>query len=414
MLGSGVFVALGLAAGLASPGHGALGVLGAVGIAGCLALCNGLSAAQLAGVYPVSGGTYEYAHQVGWPAAGAAAGTLFLVAKSASAATAALGLSGYVVETFDTPQLVMPGALAIVIMALVVTLEGVRRSNRVNAALVAITLTGLMAWVLAWLTLGTVAPQPTYGLAPPAPPTARQGLEAAALLFVAFTGYGRIATLGEEVHAPRRTLPRAVVLTVGLCMAVYAAVAVTAVHAVGGQNFAALSQTGHGPLQAVAAAAGLPGWVSHGLAVAAVAALFGVVLNLLLGLSRVVLAMGRRGHLPRRFAAIDAQGSSPAAAVMLCALIVAGLVAWGSIRGAWSLSAVTVLLYYGLTNAAALQIAASQRFVPRGVSWLGLVGCLGLAAFVQWRYAAAACVVIVLALMAHRATARARGQRPAV
>ena len=94
MLGSGVFVALGLAAGLASPGYGAAGVLGAVGLAGLLALCNGLSSAQLAGVYPVSGGTYEYAHRVGWPAAGAAAGVLFLVAKSASAATAALGSGG--------------------------------------------------------------------------------------------------------------------------------------------------------------------------------------------------------------------------------------------------------------------------------------------------------------------------------
>ena len=99
MLGSGVFVALGLAAGLASPGHGIAGVLSALAAAGLLALCNGLSAAQLAGVYPVSGGTYEYAHRVGWPAAGAAAGTLFLLAKSASAATAALGLAGYALET---------------------------------------------------------------------------------------------------------------------------------------------------------------------------------------------------------------------------------------------------------------------------------------------------------------------------
>lgn len=414
MLGSGVFVTLGLAAGLASPGHGALGVLGAVALAGLLALCNGLSAAQLAGVYPVSGGTYEYAHQVGWPAAGAAAGTLFLVAKSASAATAALGLSGYVVETFDTPQLVVPGALAIVIMALVVTLEGVRRSNRVNAAVVGITLAGLLAWIMAWFTLGSVAAPPAGALTPAAPSTAKQGFEAAALLFVAFTGYGRVATLGEEVHHPRRTVPRAVLLTVGVCMLVYAAVAVAAVHAVSGQTFAAFSQAGRGPLQAVAAAAGLPNWISLSLAVAAVAALFGVVLNLLLGLSRVALAMGRRGHLPRRFAAIDASGNSPAAAVMLCALIVAGFTAWGSIRGAWSLSAVTVLLYYGLTNAAALRIPASQRYIPRGVSWLGLTGCLGLSAFVQWRYAATACVVIALALVVHGLTARSRTQRPAV
>lgn len=419
MLGSGVFVALGLAAGLASPGHGVVGVLGAVGLAGLLALCNGLSAAQLAGAYAVSGGTYEYAHRVGWPAAGAAAGTLFLVAKSASAATAALGLAGYVLETVDAPGLVVPGAVAVVVMALVVTLEGVRRSNRVNAVLVSVTLAGLLTLVVALgvTSLGAGAALPPAGpsvaadLPAPGSLDPRRWFEAAALLFVAFTGYGRVATLSEEVRSPRRTIPRAVVVTVVVCLLVYASVAAAAVHAVGGHAFAEFSKTGRGPLQAVAAATGLPGWIGTAVAVSAVAALFGVVLNLLLGLSRVVLAMGRRGHLPARFAALDAAGSSPAAAVVLVAAVVGGLAAWGSVRGAWSLSAVTVLLYYGVTNAAALRVSAGDRFIPQAVSWLGLAGCLGLAAFVQWRFAAVAGAVIGLALVAHAATARARAQR---
>jgi len=419
MLGSGVFVALGLAAGLASPGHGVVGVLSAVGLAGLLALCNGLSAAQLAGAYAVSGGTYEYAHRVGWPAAGVAAGSLFLVAKSASAATAALGLAGYVLETVDAPELVVPGAVAVVVMALVVTLEGVRRSNRVNAVLVSVTLLGLLTLVVA---LGMASPGAGTTASPaglpiaadlPAPGSSdpRRWLEAAALLFVAFTGYGRVATLSEEVRSPRHTVPRAVVVTILVCLLVYAAVAAAAVHAIGGHAFAGFSRSGRGPLQAVAAEAGLPRWIGTAVAAAATAALFGVVLNLLLGMSRVVLAMARRGHLPRRFAAIDATGSSPAAAVVLVAGAVAGLSAWGSIRGAWSLSAVTVLLYYGVTNASALRVAARDRIIPRAVSWLGLAGCLGLAAFVQWRFAAVAGGVIGLAMMGHVLTARARAQR---
>ena len=411
MLGSGVFVALGLAAGLASPGHRITGVLSALAAAGLLALCNGLSAAQLAGAYPVSGGTYEYAHRVGWPAAGAAAGTLFLLAKSASAATAALGLAGYVLETVDLPQLVVPGAIAIVVMALVVTLEGVRRSNRANAVLVAVTLAGLLVLVIGLATGENVPATPAHTLAP-ATTDPRRWCEAAALLFVAFTGYGRVATLGEEVRAPRRTVPRAVIVTVATCVVVYAAVSAAVVHAVGGDAFANLSRAGRGPLQAVAAAAGLPHWVGIAVAIAAVAALFGVVLNLLLGLSRVVLAMGRRGHLPQRFAGLDAAGSSPAAALLLVAGVVGALAAWGSVRGAWSLSAAAVLLYYGVTNAAALRVPKSERFIPRAVSWLGLAGCLGLAAFVQWRYAVVAGVVVGLALVWHIVSKADRARQP--
>ena len=231
---------------------------------------------------------------------------------------------------------------------------------------------------------------------------------------MAFTGYGRVATLGEEVKNPRRTVPRAVAITVAACLLIYAAVGFAVVSTVGGQVFAEFSRTGRGPLQAVADAAGLPAWVGFAVAAAAVTALFGVVLNLLLGLSRVVLAMGRRGHLPRRFAALDAAGGSPAAAVLLVAAVVAGLTAWGSIRGAWSLSAVTVLLYYGLTNAAALRIEARQRFVPRIISWLGLAGCGGLAGFIAWRYAAVAGAIIVLALLGHVFTAPARARRTEV
>ncbi|MEE9405494.1 MAG: APC family permease, partial [Algisphaera sp.] len=328
MLGSGVFVALGLAAGLASPGHNIMGILMAISAAGLLALCNGLSAAQLAGVFPASGGTYEYAHKVGWPAAGAAAGTLFLVAKSASAATAALGLAGYLLEYFNAPQLAVPGALAMIAMAAVITLEGIRRSNRANTVLVGITLAGLALFVFAILRENSQTIT-SNGVTSPPSTSVSNGLKATALLFVAFTGYGRVATLGEEVQNPRQTVPKAVVITVLLCLVIYTGVAIAAIGAVGGETFAQFSRTGRGPLEAVAAAIQLSPAVGVGTAIAAIAALFGVILNLLLGLSRVLLAMGRRGHLPKRFAQIDASGQSPVAAVLLATGLVAGLAAMG-------------------------------------------------------------------------------------
>ena len=431
MVGTGVFVSLGLSAGLVGPW-----VWLAVLIAGGLALCNGLSSAQLAAAHPVAGGTYEYAHRVGWPTAGLVAGTLFLLAKSASAATAALGLAGYVLLRFGQTvgdPLSIAGGLAAVAMLTVVVLEGLRRTNAVNAAVVSVTFLGLaafVAWGLTDLRADHLDPG-RWVAAPPAVTATDSGTPtsvprthqvsedralgpgtagtfpiaalpgAAALVFVAFTGYGRIATLGEEVLEPRRTIPRAIVTTVVVCVVTYVAVAVVAVGVVGAGGFAAASEAG-APLESLAVARGWPRPVAWLITAAALTAMAGVILNLLLGLSRVALAMGRRGHLPRLFARVDASGQTPAPAVLLVAGVVAVLVGLGSIRAAWSFSAVTVLLYYAITNAAALKLPRAERLYPRAVSWLGLAGCVGLAAFVEPTYWIAASVAVVGALLWQR------------
>ena len=412
MVGAGVFVSLGLGAGLVGPA-----VLAAIVLAGGLAMCNGLSSAQLAAAHPVAGGTYEYAHRVGWPALGAVAGAMFLVAKSASCATAALGLAGYVLHRFDASGLAIPGALAVVVILMVAVLEGIRRTNAVNTAVVAVTLVGLAVFVA-----GGIGGVDTANFSPWMyalggdlivynHATWPDFVYATALMFVAYTGYGRIATLGEEVENPRKTIPKAIVATVLVCVAVYTAVAAVAVGLVGAEAFAALSWDG-ADLEAVAQYAGLPGPVRWAVTIAAVTAMLGVILNLLLGLSRVALAMSRRGHLPAVFKKIDDAGTTPGPAVVLSAAIVMGLVCLGSIRAAWSLSAVTVLIYYGITNACALKLPPPSRLYPRAFSWLGLVGCLGLSVFVEpvyWAWAGG----LIAATAAWHAATRKKQNTPA-
>ncbi|MEM7627007.1 MAG: APC family permease [Planctomycetota bacterium] len=422
MVGAGVFVSLGLGAGLVGPM-----VIGAIVLAGLLAMCNGLSSAQLAAAYPVAGGTYEYAHRVGWPGLGAVAGAMFLVAKSASAATAALGLAGYVLYRFEAPGMLVPGALAVIVMLTVVVLEGIRRTNTVNTAVVSATLAGLAIFV--FVGLGDVQseylkfsewikphPIPAPGDSTEARWPATPGdwhwpdfLFATALMFVAYTGYGRIATLGEEVHHPRRTIPIAIVVTVLACVLVYTTVAAVGVGMAGAHRFARASEGG-APLEVIALQVGFPGWATWAVTIAAVTAMLGVILNLILGLSRVALAMGRRGHLPKRFAKVDATGTTPGPAVLLVAAIVAGLVCVGSIKTAWSLSAVTVLIYYGITNAAALRLPPEHRLYPRVLSWAGLIGCLGLSVFVESIYWAFAGGLIALAWGGHALTAARRSR----
>lgn len=336
-------------------------------VAGLLAACNALSSAQLAARYPVSGGTYEYGYELLTPAAGFAAGWLFLCAKSASAATAALQVTNYVL---DRPA-PLP-ALGIVAVMTVLVISGLRRSTWMNTALVAITIIGLTTFVVAAMqspTAATVASANT-----PSGLDTASFLELAALMFVGFTGYGRVATLGEEIRDPRRSIPIAVVTTLVASAVLYVVVAA------GVNRF--LPNISEGvTLTALVDSAGSPTRLI--VSIGAVTAMLGVLLNLLLGLSRVVLAMARRHDLPHVFSRLNASRTTPVPAVLLVAGIVGTLVLLRDARSAWSLSAVTVLVYYSMTNLAALQLPPEHRLYPRWIAVLGLVGCLLLAVYVD-------------------------------
>ena len=385
ILGTGVFVSLALGAELAGSG-----LVWAVALAAIVAGANGLSSAQLAAAHPVSGGTYEYGHRVLHPVAGFAAGWMFLAAKSASAATAALGCAGYLLGL--TGQSASGGLRAILALALVLGLTalvagGAQRSSRVNAVVVTMTLVALLAFVgVGALSLEAAHLPPRLGAAAMAQAWSSPHalLHATALMFVAYTGYGRIATLGQEVRDPTRTIPRAIVVTLVLTMALYLAVAAVAVGAVGAQAFAASAHQQAAPLELVARAFVWPkvAWV---VAAGAVTAMAGVLLNLILGLSRVMMAMACRGELPRGLAQVRQDTGSPTRAVWAVGALVAALVSLGDLKTTWSFSALTVLIYYGITNLAALRLPEQARRGPRALPWLGLISCLGLAFFIEGR-----------------------------
>ncbi len=228
-------------------------------------------------------------------------------------------------------------------------------------------------------------------------------------MFVAYTGYGRIATLGEEVRQPRRTIPWAIITTLVVSMLLYVAVVAVAVGAVGADGLAEATTASAAPLEVVARDLGLP-TVAAIVAIGAVTAMVGVLLNLLLGLSRVLLAMARRGDMPRAFARVDEDVSSPARAVAAVGVVVALLAATGSVKATWSFSAFTVLVYYAVTNAAALRLAPEHRLFPRWVSWLGLASCLGLAFWVEPVIWCVGLVLLVVGLAWHAMVSRTVGR----
>jgi APA family basic amino acid/polyamine antiporter len=405
IVGTGIYVSVGLAAGVAGSA-----VVVAVVLAALVAAASALSSAQLAASHPVSGGTYEYGYRYLSPTFGVVAGWAFLVAKTASAATAALGFAGYLLDLLGLVEvgLHVPLALAAVVGFTALVAAGIRRTNVANAVIVAVAMGALVSFVAA----GTPSAVAGAGVHLSPLPVGRSGiaalLHATALMFVAYTGYGRIATLGEEVRRPARTIPRAIVLTLGASLALYLTVSLVAVGSVGAETLAGYVRRSGAPLEDAARTFGVPG-LPLVVTVGALAAMLGVLLNLILGLSRVVLAMARRRDLPGGLAHVESERRGPTRAVLLTGAAVAALVLTGDIGLAWSVSAFTVLIYYAVTNLAALRLPAEARHYPRWVAAAGLIGCLGVGVWVETRVWVGGLGAIMLGVLVHATLKRVGG-----
>jgi APA family basic amino acid/polyamine antiporter len=406
MVGTGVFVSIGIAAGVAGPA-----VLLAIVLAAIVATCNALSSAQLAAAKPVSGGTYEYGYAYLSPQLGFTAGWMFLCAKSASAATAALGFAGYLGHAAGFEGSVVPGAVVAVAALTIIVLAGIRASNRVNAIIVSVTVLSLIFFVLA----GIFTLQPGWREHwTPFFQSAAQGdagvvsgfLQATALMFVAFTGYARIATLGEEVQDPRHTIPKAIIATLVISAVLYISAGAVGIATIGASGMAGAAKSEIAPLQAAARTFAVPAAFAV-ITAGAVTAMLSVLLNLILGLSRMLLAMGRRGDMPTRLAFISPSGS-PSAAIVVVGIAIGGLALLGDVKLTWSFSAFTVLIYYAITNLAALRLPREQRMYSPLLAWGGLTSCLFLAFWVEWQVWLAGLALIALGLVWHAVAVRVR------
>ena len=362
MVGAGVFAALGPAAAAA----GSLLLVGLV-IAAVVAACNALSSAQLAARHPQAGGTYVYGRERLGPFWGWLAGYAFVVGKTASCAAMALTVGAYAAP--GAPRLAAAAAVAALTA---VALRAVTKIVHVTLGILVVVLAALALVVVAALTGGTAG---TAGLTRTAGVTAYDVLQSAGLLFFAFAGYARIATLGEEVRNPERTIPRAIPIALGLALALYAAVAVAALLAVGPAALASSSA----PLVTVVDAGTFEALAPVVRLGAAVAAL-GVLLSLLAGVSRTALAMARTGDLPSGLAAVHPVHRVPHRAQLAVSAAVLVLVLTVDLRAAIGFSSLGVLVYYAIANASALRLTSAERRCSPTVAVLGLTGCLVLAA----------------------------------
>ena len=383
MVGAGVFAAWSPAAEAAGTGL-LVGLLVAAGVA----LCNAVSSAQLAALYPESGGTYVYGRYRLGAAVGHLAGWGFVIGKTASCAAMAMTAGAYL-----WPAQAKLVGVAAVLGIVVVNIGGLTRTAAVARVLLGVTLVTLAAVVVAGWSSSGVSP----GRITPIDGGVLDILRAGGFLFFAFAGYARIATLGEEVLDPESTIPRAITRALGAVLALYLVVAVTALAVV---PASALAST-DAPLRLVVEAGPL-GSLAPALRVGAGVASLGVLLNLILGVSRTVLAMARRRELPGVLAHVDPARALPLRAELTVSAAVIVVVALADLRGAIGFSAVAVLTYYAIANASALTLPAEQRRWPLAVSAVGLAGCAALVATLPVR-----ALVGGLALLAAGALVRA-------
>ena len=420
MIGAGAFVSLGAAQDLA----GSLAPA-AVLVAAVVALCNATSTAQLAAQHPAAGGTYHYGRERLGPWWGFLAGWCFVIGKTASCAAMALVVAAYLVpEPFQRPV-----AALLVVVLTAVNLVGITRTAvlarvLVTVALAALVLTGVR------LLAGIVAGGPTGGAGDgagagtwevPGPLSGQAaGLwdggiaavagageggalgivlavaQAAALMFFAFAGYARVATLGEEVVAPRRTIPRAILLALAAVGALYLVLSVILVlvgPAPGEQGW------GPAPFRAALDAVGAGGVWAVVVTIGAVAAASGALLALVAGISRTVLAMARERDLPPVLAHVSPRFSVPQRAEAAAGIAVVLLVLLASdVLVAIAASSFGVLLYYAVANLAALTQTGQWRLFPKAMQWLGLAGCVLLVAALPGRTIVAGLVLVAVGL----------------
>jgi APA family basic amino acid/polyamine antiporter len=360
MIGAGIFAAIGPAASAAGSG-----LLIGMAVAAVVAYANATSSAQLAAVYPEAGGTYVYGRETLGPLWGYLAGWGFVVGKTASLSAMALTVGAYALPGYERPI----GIAAVVAMA-AVNYVGVQKTARLTRVIVSMVLVALTIVVVTALTGPDTSLDKLEDLT--------QGgiggiLEAAGLLFFAFAGYARIATLGEEVADPTRTIPRAIPLALGITLAIYAVVATSALLAVGPDVLA----ESDAPL--AAAAAGGLSWAEPLVRVGGTIAALGVLLSLLAGVSRTGFAMARNRELPSWLGAVHPVYKTPHRAELAAALAIIAVVAIVDLRGAIGFSSFAVLTYYAVANASAFTQPDSERRWPRWLQVIGLTGCAVLA-----------------------------------
>lgn len=361
IIGAGIFVVTGIAAGLAGPA-----LLLSLLIGACISAFTALSFAELAAFIPKEGGGYEFAHELISPFAGFIAGWLWLLSNVVVGVVVSIGFASYLALFIPLPVHVVAPLACLAVM--LVNYLGARESSLVNNVLVTVKLIILAFFIISGI--GSVRQENFFPFMPNGAAGVMQGT---ALIFFAYTGLARITIIAEEVKEPGKTIPRAIILSLLVSTAVYLLVSFTAVGLAG---YRELADSGS-PLASAAL------FESKNAAVlitaGALVATLSVLLTTLLGLSRISFAMARNNDLPGFFVKLHPERAVPYNAVLVFGLAMAAFAAFTDLLRAAAITNFASLLYYAIVNYSALKL--EKPAYPRIIPVLGLVTCIMLLFF---------------------------------
>jgi APA family basic amino acid/polyamine antiporter len=355
ILGAGIYVLIGDAAGIAGNAVWISFIVAAV-----LATFTGLSYAELSSTFPKSAAEYVFTKNAfGSNFVAFIVGCMIVFVALVSAATVALGFSGYLSVFFpQVPPMIY--AVALVGILSFVNFYGITESVWTNVAFTVIELAGLAAIMFAGFVLGS--PGDVDFLETPASSSSQLVLGAAGLIFFAYFGFENMANLAEETKNASRVVPRALLASIAITTVVYILVAVSALELVGWQGLA----SSDAPLAAAAGKA----LGSNGTLMLSVIALFATsntVLIMLVSGSRIIFGIARDGAFPAKLAGIHPSRQTPWIAVMIAMVvtIVAVAASSGSIESVANVAVFSIFIVYGFVNLSLIWLRYSKPDLKR-------------------------------------------------
>ena len=357
VIGAGIYVLIGSAA--AEAGNA---VWLAFLLAALMSALTGLSYAELASMFPTASAEYEFARQAFNEFLAFLSGWAMLFAYMIAAAAVSIGFSHYLAHFVDVDARIASGALLVVLTAIVIV--GLERSIWLTALLVILQIGGLLLVIFAGL--------PHLGQNDLLEGSSAGGvLRGAALVFFAFIGFDDIVTLSEETSDPRRNMPRALLLALGISTLLYVLVGVAAISLVGGADLAASDR----PLTLVIE----HNWGSAAgdiVAVIALAATTNTTLLILTAASRIVYGMAYRGSLPRQLTMLGRRGRAPVMAALLVLVVAVAFAMIGDIDVVASATDLAVYSVFVLANLSLIALRFKLPATPRGFRVPGSIGHL--------------------------------------
>ena len=359
MIGAGLFYNLAPTSNISSYSS-ILGLL----LAGTLAFANASSSAQLATLYPQTGGTYLYANRVLGKLAGNVAGIVFILGKTVSCIAIALTLGNYISPIYGKEI-----GIGLSVLVFVIGYKGITKTAALAKWFVLIVVAILAFFCIAIL----LTPSTNFAIPILEGFNISNLFLSAAIWFFAFTGYSRLATYGEEIKNPEKIIPSSILTGLGVTVLIYLIVNWFAL-AIVGPGVIANSNT---PLL-VAMDVSILSDFSFLVVFASSIATASVFLALLPAISRIYVAMSRDGIFPKIFSKIHKINNSAYISELFVLLTVVIGIYTINITNAIKLSAFFILIYYSLTNLSVINLKKDERLYSVLIAYYGLIVCLVL------------------------------------